>query len=114
MADLGKLPTYRAVVRAILEEYASYKPSYGEIEIQTLFDSERDRYQVLAVGWDGKERIYGCSLHLDIKNEKIWIQVNNTEWDIGQKLVENGIPKGDIVIGFQPPFLRQFSGYAEA
>lgn len=114
MADLGKLPTYRAVVRAILEEYASYKPSYGDIEIQTLFDNERDRYQVLAVGWDAKERIYGCSLHLDIKNEKIWIQVNNTEWDIGQKLVENGIPKEDIVIGFQPPFLRQFSGYAVA
>lgn len=57
-------------------------------------------------------RIYGCSIHLDIKDEKIWIQINNTELDVGQDLVERGIPKEDIVIGFQPPYLRQYSGYA--
>jgi hypothetical protein len=46
--------------------YASYKPSYGDIEIQTLFDTEQDHYQVLGVGWNKKERFYGCSMHLDI------------------------------------------------
>ncbi|WP_353258879.1 element excision factor XisI family protein, partial [Prochlorothrix hollandica] len=39
---------------------------------------------------------------------------NNTELDIGQDIVNRGILKDDIVIGFQPPYLRQVSGYAIA
>jgi hypothetical protein len=48
------------------------------------------------------------------KNSKIWIQINNTKLDIGQALVEKGVPKEDIVIGFQPVYIRQISGYAIA
>lgn len=112
MANLEKLQTYRAIIKQLLEQYATYKPSYGDIEIQTVFDTEHDHYQVVAIGWNKKERIYGCSIHLDIRDEKIWIQVNNTELDIAQTLVEQGISKQNIVIGFQPPYLRQYSGYA--
>lgn len=107
-----KRDRYRAIARKILTEYGSYKPSHGDIEIQTIFDNEHDHYQVVAVGWDKQERIYGCSIHLDIKDEKIWIQVNNTELDIGRHLVEMGVPKSDIVIGFQSPLIRKYSGYA--
>ena len=114
MENLEKIDKYRTIIKQILSQYASYKPSYGDIEIQTLFDTEQDHYQVLGVGWNKKERIYGCSMHLDIKNGKIWIQINNTELDIGQALVEKGVPKEDIVIGFQPVYIRQVSGYAIA
>jgi hypothetical protein len=114
METLEKKQTYSTIIKQLLEEYATYKPTYGDIEIQTIFDLERDHYQVVAVGWNQKERIYGCSIHLDIKDEKVWIQINNTELDIGQDLVNRGIPKDDIVIGFQPPYLRQVSGYAIA
>jgi hypothetical protein len=34
--------------------------------------------------------------------------------DIGQALVEKGVPKEDIVIGLQPVYIRQVSGYAIA
>jgi hypothetical protein len=77
-------------------------------------DAENDHYQIVSVGWDNKHRVYGCSIHIDIKNEKIWLQTNNTELDIGQDLVTMGVPKEDIVIGFQPPYMRSFSGYAIA
>jgi len=114
MENLDKVQKYRTIIKQILSKYGTYKPANGEIEIQTLFDTEHDHYQVLGVGWDKKERIYGCSMHLDIKNDKIWIQTNNTELDIGQALVEMGVPKIDIVIGFQPVYIRQVSGYAIA
>jgi len=42
---------------------------------------KRKIYRVLP---DQKTRVYGSSMHLDIKNGKIWIQINNTELDIGQ------------------------------
>ena len=114
MENLEKIQKYRTIIKQILGQYATYKPSHGEIEIQALFDTEHDHYQVLGVGWNKKERVYGCSMHLDIKNNKIWIQINNTELDIGQALVEMGVPKEDIVIGFQPVYIREVSGYAIA
>jgi XisI protein len=64
------------------------------------------------VGWQNERRIYGCILHLDIKDGKIWLQHNGTESDIAQELVELGIAKTDIVIGFHSPFKRQFTEYA--
>lgn len=109
---MGKLEKYRQVIKEILLHYSQYKPSNGEIEVQALFDEERDHYQILGVGWDGKKRVYGCSVHYDIKDEKIWLQVNNTEIDFAQELVEKGVPREDIVIGFHTPFFRQHSGYA--
>jgi XisI protein len=112
MANLEQIQTYRTLIKQLLEQYSAYKPSYGDIEVQTVFDTEHDHYQVIAIGWNHKERVYGCSIHLDIKDGKIWIQVNNTELEIGQDLVEMGVPKEDIVIGFQTPYMRQFSGYA--
>jgi hypothetical protein len=58
MENLEKLQTYRTLVKQLLEQYATYKPSHGDIEIQKNFDTERDHYQVVALGWDKKERIY--------------------------------------------------------
>ena len=112
MDTLMNIDRYRVVIKQLLSQYATYKPSYGEVEVETVFDLEQDRYLVLAIGWDGKQRVYGCSIHLDIRDCKIWIQVNNTELDIGQDLVNVGVPKEDIVVGFQPLYMRQFSGYA--
>ena len=112
MENLEKIHNYRTIIKQILSQYATYKPSHGEIEMQTLFDNEQDRYQVLAIGWNNEKRIYGCSMHLDIKAEKIWIQANNTEIDIAEALVAQGVPKEDIVIGLQPAYLRQYTGYA--
>ena len=109
---MDRLESYRQIIKEILTEYSQYKPSNGEIEIQLWFDEERDYYQILGVGWDGKKRVYGCSVHFDLKDGKIWLQENNTEIDFAQKLVDKGVLKEDIVIGFHTPFFRQHSGYA--
>ncbi|HAZ46423.1 MAG TPA: XisI protein [Cyanobacteria bacterium UBA11369] len=109
---MEKVEKYRDCIKKILSEYAAYKPSYGDVEVQIIFDMERDRYQVIRVGWDNKQRVYGCSMHLDIKDGKIWIQQNATEIDIGQELVNLGVPSSDIVVGFHPPYMRQFTEFA--
>ncbi|MEI6065323.1 MAG: XisI protein, partial [Pseudanabaena sp. ELA748] len=62
------------------------------------------------VGWDGHRRVYGCVLHLDIKNRKIWIQQNMTEMRVAQELVDLGVAKEDIVLGFQAPEMREYTG----
>jgi len=82
-----------------------------EYEIQTIFDTERDHYQLLYVGWRGNKRDFGCILHLDIKDGKIWIQHDGTEIGIANQLFEMGVPKKDIVLTFHEPYVRQFTGF---
>jgi hypothetical protein len=67
---------------------------------------------LIHVGWENEERVYGCVVHVDIKNGKIWVQRDLTEEGIANQLVELGVPKTDIVLGFRTPYVRQFTGFA--
>lgn len=109
---MATVDNYRQIVQTLLKSYSEIKASNEDVDAETIFDLEQDRYQVVHVGWSNKRRVYGCVLHLDIKGGKIWIQHDGTEGGIANELVEHGIPKQDIVLGFQSPFKRQFSGFA--
>lgn len=80
--------------------------------IETIFDRERDHYLLVQVGWVKDRWIYSSILHLDIIKGKIYIQQNNTEVSIADKLVESGVPKTDIVIGFHSQSQRKLTDYA--
>ena len=108
---MASLEKYRAWIQRLLTERAQQGgDQWGEA--QTIFDTERDHYQLLYNGWHNNKRIFGPVLHLDIKGGKIWIQWNGTEDDIAAELVALGVPKHDIVLGFQTPVLRQYTEYA--
>ncbi len=109
---MDKLNSYRDKVKVLLAKYALHKPSYGNIDVEQIFDIERDHYQIISIGWNNQERIYSPIMHLDIKNEKICIQENTTEVDIASELIEMGVPKSDIIIGFHTPKMRQLTGFA--
>jgi XisI protein len=64
------------------------------------------------VGWKNRRRQHGCLLHLDIKNDKIWIQHDGTEIGIANELVKLGVSKEDIVLAFHEPLVRQYTGFA--
>jgi len=108
---MDKLEDYRLKIKQLLTKYLIYKPSYGEVEVEPIFDTEHDHYQITNVGWNGQKRIYGTIMHLDLKNNKIWIQQNTTEVDIALELAEMGVPREDIIIGFNTPIMRQLSGF---
>jgi hypothetical protein len=109
---MDKLNHYRTCIQQLLKRYEGDTPSSDEIETEVITDTEHDHYQLLHVGWNQKRRVYGCAFHIDIKYGKIWIQYNGTDRHIAEELVELGIPKEDIVLGFQTPYRRQFTEYA--
>jgi hypothetical protein len=43
---------------------------------------------------------------------KVWIQRDFTEEGVASELVDLAVPKTDIVLGFKPPYMRQFTGFA--
>jgi XisI protein len=109
---MASLTQYSEIVQALLQNYAEFSRGDREIDTELILDTIRDHYQLVHVGWQNERRVYGCVLHLDIKDGKIWLQHNGTENDIAIELVEMGIPKTDIVVGFHSPFKRQFTEYA--
>jgi hypothetical protein len=66
---------------------------------------------VLEVGWKGGKRVHGSVIHIDIREGKVWIEHNATDIRIGEDLVAAGIPRQDIVLGFQPPEMRPFTKF---
>jgi XisI protein len=109
---MDKVSNYRQIIQDILTAHSQIQPVYGEIEMQTLFDLVRDRYQVLRAGWLQKKRVYGVLIQIDLKGDTIWIQYDGTEVGVANELVERGIPKDDIVLAYHSPFIRQYDGFA--
>ncbi|MEO0988859.1 MAG: XisI protein [Cyanobacteria bacterium J06639_14] len=109
---MDTLEVYRQIIKSLLTEYAAIPITNGEIECNTVFDTQQDHYQIMNVGWDGHRRVYGCVLHLDIKNGKVWVQQNMTEIHIAYELVGRGVAKEDIVLGFQAPEMRKYTDFA--
>ncbi len=111
---MDKLDHYRQCIQRLLTEYAATPVSNGEIESQLAFDLQRDHYQVINIGWDGYRRVYGCVIHLDIKDGKIWLQHNMTELHVAHELVAMGVSNEDIVLGFHTPNVRPYTGFGVA
>jgi hypothetical protein len=109
---MDKIVKYREIIKSLITDYVNEVSIKDDVERQMIFDAEHDHYQLVNVGWQNSHRIYGCVLHLDIKNNKIWLQYNGTEIDFADELIKQGVPKQDVVIGFHSPFMRQFTEYA--
>ena len=109
---MEKLERHREIVKQILTEYSKIKSSYGEVEVYTSFDEKGEHYQVIRAGWHGHRRIYGTSIHIDLKGDKVWVQYDGTEIKVANKLLENKIAKQDIVLAFHEPRARQFTEFA--
>ena len=109
---MDQLEKYRTAIKHLINEYAKYKPSHGEIETEAIFDVEKDHYELVHVGWDKKKRIHGSVIHIDIKDDRVWIQHDGTSDGIADGLVEAGIPKEHIVLGFRYPKFRKYTEYA--
>jgi len=107
---MDKLSQYRSILKNLLTQYAG-KPSHGEIEPEIIIDAEQKHFELMHVGWDGTRRVHGSVLHIDIIDEKIWIQHDGTSYGIAKDLVEAGIPRDSIVLGFRPQHVRQYTGY---
>ncbi len=112
---MEKLERYRRIVRNVLTELADFKYSNPEMTHEAVFDEANDRYLVMAVGWESPvRRVHLCLVHVDIINEKVWIQRDGTEDGIGYAIEEAGVPKSDIVPAFHPVDVRPHTGYAVA
>lgn len=111
---MDKLEKYRQIIRQILTEYVNFSGSDKSTQTVPVFDNENDRYLLMEIGRENGKRIHFCLVNLEIKNEKIWIHYDGTEANFGQQLLDNNVPKSDIVPAFMSPEMRKFTEFAVA
>ncbi|MGB3512910.1 MAG: element excision factor XisI family protein [Microcoleaceae cyanobacterium] len=66
----------------------------------------------MEIGWHHRKRIYGTLIHIDIIDQKIWIQQDGTEEGIANELVHLGISPQQIVLAYKTPERRKITDFA--
>jgi len=92
----------RQIVKQVIECYAKYAPSHGDIRLDTVFDDEQGRYALMQVGWDRGRRVRGNLIYVTLHGGQVWIEYDGMEQGITQDLVKGGIAPERIKLAFAP------------
>ncbi len=65
----------------------------------------------MQVGWLGSQRSHGSLIHIARIDGRVWIQYDGTSPGVAHELVEAGIPREEIILGFRPPHVRPHTGF---
>ena len=111
MNTLNKADLKQAIIK-VLQDYLEFLGHDPESEIQLVIDEAQDHYLLVETGWYQNRRIYGTLIHIDIINEKIWIQQDGTEEGIANELVNQGISPQQIVLAYKNLECRKITDFA--
>jgi hypothetical protein len=106
---MEKLKKYQNIIRDLLKEFAEEKA--GD---HILADNDTHHYQLLRLGNDMKNNyFFRVRMHFFLNEEaKVCILENKTDIEVGDYLMDRGVPKSDIIPAFIPANARQLAGYA--
>jgi hypothetical protein len=116
---MDKKTRYRGVIRRLIREIVhnietqTDRTSNG-VETLPICDDRRGQYLLVNLGWQAGRRVRATTLHIRLKDDKVWIEEDMTNLGIADELVQAGVPKDDIVLGFQPPERRVLTKFASA
>lgn len=111
----NQIREYASILTQVLEDYATRMNGNQSTNHEVIADDKHGHYSLIYTGWRKDVFDFNVIFHFQIKpTGKVWLLVNNTDILITDELMERGIPKSDLVIGFIPESLRPFSGFAVA
>lgn len=98
---------YQHVIKQLLLQYEQLVTDRSDVVL--LFDDEHMHYMALRIGWLNQRRIHFSLVHIEISDDIVIIQCNNTEDLIAAELIELGIPPERIRLGFLPPEHQEYA-----
>lgn len=96
-------------IKSIINEHAQFEPSYGKVRVEAIFDDRLGHYELMYAGWEAGMRVHGSVVHVDVVNDKAWIEFDGTEYGVARELIDRGIPREQIVLGFMSEEKRRYS-----
>lgn len=112
---MEKITIYENIIIELLQELATDSQVNGEeLHDEILIDRQKRHYCLLWLGFEDKGGFVDKILvHFQLKdNGKIWILANWTENQLAILLMEKGVERQDIVLGFRPENVRAATKYA--
>jgi hypothetical protein len=110
-----KVNRYKKMVRTMLEDIAQRFRRNSTWEIIEAYDDKRGQYLLFTDGWKEDIRDYGCFMHIQVREDGlIYIRRDGTDLDIGQQILETGVQKKEMIIGFHSPMMQAWSEFATA
>ena len=113
---MDKVEEYKAIIKKIMDDITTI-PTVQSYPLQTqkIIDDVNGHYLIYKNGWRESNRIYGCIFHLEVTHEgKVWLHHDGTDLLVGQQLIDAGVPKSSMVIGFHEPAMRAWTDFAVA
>ena len=113
---MDRIAEYRCLIKGILTDFAEWANNDPgqQSEMICIFDEMRDYYMVLRAHWGQFRCVDGSQIFVRICDDKIRIEEDWTEEGVSTKLLQAGVSKNEIVLGFQPPEMRQYTEFAVA
>lgn len=110
----------RKIIEKLLSRYVEYlrgsnlpvQPGTESTNHELILEKKNDHYLLVETGWLEEKRIYDVLIHIDIINEKIWIQRDGTEEGIADELVTMGVRTEQIVLAYKSLPRRQITEFA--
>jgi hypothetical protein len=111
---MERVTFFQRIIQEVIVDYLAElrQPSNQHITFVPVIDTSANHYQIIALGWEGYKRIFNLLFHLDIVDDKIWVQEDKMEYSIAEKLAERGISKKEIVLAYFPDYHRTYTEYA--
>ncbi len=114
---MERIEFFREAIANTMKTYETeraHSQSFSGLHFEQICDAHNNRFQLVLMGWKEDERIYHLIFHVDIIDDKIWIQEDNTEEGLALLLEAQGVGKKDIVLAFYPDYHRAHTEYAVA
>ena len=110
---MDRVTQLRKAVFTVLKRYQGRWQKHDSATIQVVHDKATNLYQMIRFGWASDTNFVFYSVYaLQIRNGKIWLLENRTDVDITEDLMELGVDRMDIVLGFIPEHERPYTDYA--
>jgi hypothetical protein len=103
---MDRIEEYRQIIERILGEHLELVPKEDQVETLSVCDTAGGHYLLMEIGWQPPRRIHSVVFHIRLKDGKIWIEQDWTEYGVARELLEAGVPPEVIELGFQPPEMR--------
>lgn len=114
---MDRVTLFYQKINEVITEYIEERKnseSVRELCYQPIIDKENHHFQLILLGWKDGRRIFSLLFHIDIIKDKIWIQEDNLEYSVAERLVAKKVAKKDIVLAYFSSAHRQHTEYAIA
>jgi XisI protein len=112
---MDRIAILQQAIVSVMDDYIAehaHSESLQGLQYEKVIDAQNLHFQLILLGWKERQRIFNLIFHVDIIGDKIWIQEDNLEYSVAERLTEKGISKKEIVLAYFTTAHRQYTEYA--